>query len=232
MNSVPDTIKRNSENILIGLTYFLLFCGGLWHILDVFQSLMRITAAPLLMGLAIMISIVYLKKHTGTINGRFRISFCAWSAIVIVLCFMIEWAGVETGVIFGIYRYGDTLQPQIFDVPVAIGFAWLCMLLTSAAVVQSLTGRWSKLSPFILAALISFAMVLFDVVMEPAAVKLNYWTWIGDHIPVRNYIAWFVISYLFSMLAIAMEIFRNRLPRIAFHAYWAQLIYFALVILK
>ena len=145
---------------------------------------------------------------------------------------MIEWAGVETGVIFGIYRYGDTLQPQIVDVPVAIGFAWLCMLLTSTAVVQSLTGHWHKISPVILAALISFAMVLFDVVMEPAAVKLSYWTWIGDHIPIRNYIAWFVISYLFSMLGIAMGIFRNRLPRIAFHAYWAQLIYFAMVIIK
>ncbi len=39
--------------------------------------------------------------------------------------------------------------------------------------------------------------LLFDWLMEPIAVKLNYWKWNGNGtIPMKNYICWFAISLL------------------------------------
>jgi putative membrane protein len=41
----------------------------------------------------------------------------------------------------------------------------------------------------------------FDWVMEPIAVKLGYWQWLGDgSIPLLNYLSWFGISALLMLL--------------------------------
>ncbi|MEX0636794.1 MAG: carotenoid biosynthesis protein, partial [Ferruginibacter sp.] len=43
--------------------------------------------------------------------------------------------------------------------------------------------------------------VLFDWLMEPVAVKLGYWTWLGDgEIPFYNYVCWFFISLILLLL--------------------------------
>ena len=44
-----------------------------------------------------------------------------------------------------------------------------------------------------LAALIT---TLIDVVIEPVAIALDFWTWDADEIPLQNYAGWFVISIL------------------------------------
>lgn len=43
--------------------------------------------------------------------------------------------------------------------------------------------------------------VVFDWLIEPVAVKLGYWTWLGNgQIPMFNYISWFVISMLLLLI--------------------------------
>lgn len=37
---------------------------------------------------------------------------------------------------------------------------------------------------------------LFDWIMEPVAVELDYWSWHNGVIPMRNYVAWFLIASL------------------------------------
>lgn len=222
--------KRNlSHRIPIVALYFFLLAGGLWHVLGVFQTLMRILAAPLLIALSLITFIVTFKILP---DQKVRLRLLAWSILVIITSFLIEWLGVKSGKIFGHYAYGETLLPILFGVPIAIGFAWLCMLLTSTAVVQRLLPKFSSYHFIIQAISISLLMVLFDLVMEPAAMKLGYWTWLGGSIPIQNFLAWFGISLIFALIAVAMGLFKAKLPAIAFHAYFAQLIYFGLVILK
>jgi putative membrane protein len=36
--------------------------------------------------------------------------------------------------------------------------------------------------------------VAFDWIMEPVAIRLDYWTWAGGDIPLQNYLAWFLIA--------------------------------------
>ena len=103
------------------------------------------------------------------------------------------------------------------------------MLLSSIAVLQRSGIAQPTQKPWRSIILTALLMVVFDFVMEPAAVKLRYWTWQDGIIPLQNYIAWFLVSLFLMYIAIKRGLFRTRLPRLAFHAFFAQLAYFILV---
>lgn len=215
------------EKIKIAALYFFLIAGGLWHLLDVFNTVMSVLAGPLLMGLAFWLYIEHYKNIPHHINKKYSI----WALIVIIFSYFIEMIGVKTGVIFGEYTYGNVLWPRILDVPVAIGFAWLLMLLSSIALLQRLpylknTSKWFRI------AIAALLMTFFDFMMEPAAIKLNYWSWQNQAVPYQNYAAWFMISLIFLFIAEKLELLKSRQPVLAVHAYFAQLIYFIMVIFK
>lgn len=162
-----------------------------------------------------------------------RPKFAIVSIGVVVVSFGIEWLGVRTGEIFGSYQYGETLQPSIDGVPVSIGCAWFVMLVASTAIAQKIAPKsLADGSRFKIALLVALLMVCFDLLMEPAAVKLGYWTWMSGDIPLRNYLMWFGLSFIFAIIGLYTGLFRRLLPRIAIHLYFAQLIYFGLVALK
>jgi uncharacterized membrane protein len=46
----------------------------------------------------------------------------------------------------------------------------------------------------------SLLMVLYDLFLEPAAMRLDMWSWEGGRIPFSNYAAWFLLSVLFHTL--------------------------------
>ncbi|MBD3377030.1 carotenoid biosynthesis protein [candidate division KSB1 bacterium] len=212
------------EKIKIGLVYFLMAAGGLWHILDLFQTTMRVIAGPLLIILSLLL-IFECWQH-----ARIKRNYLIWVTVVIAGGFFAEWIGVNTGILFGSYTYGTTLQPQLSGVPVAIGFAWLTSASGAIAWSRKITGHREKLwIPSLLAALL---MVIFDVIMEPAAVFLNYWTWQGGHVPVNNYLTWFVLGFLFIILGYRLRATQLVWPGLARHLFLAQILYFALVILK
>lgn len=132
-----------------------------------------------------------------------------WSAKHIVLYlfiaitgFLVEVAGVHTGHIFGNYHYGNVLGIRLFDTPLIIGINWLMLIYF----VYHLTGlcridRWTKLIAG------SLLMVTYDLILEPVAIRMNMWDWSGGEIPVQNYLAWFIISFVFLSL---LHIFKVR----------------------
>ncbi len=225
-------LKEKPDIRVIGFLYFFLVAGGTWHVLGWFQTLMRWLAAPLLIGLALLVLWFVSRSEDESKIPTDRMRLHGWAIFVLIVSFIIEWIGVRTGRIFGHYHYGEILQPMLYGVPLAIGFAWLCMLLTSVAVFQRLSPKALQSNAVTFASGAAVFMVLFDFIMEPAATVLNYWNWKDGLIPVQNYIAWYVISFLFVIFGRSLGLFRKKLPLIAFHAYFAQLIYFALVILK
>ena len=40
--------------------------------------------------------------------------------------------------------------------------------------------------------------VIFDIILEPIAIKFGYWNWSNIDVPLHNYIAWFLIAFFFS----------------------------------
>lgn len=216
------------SKLKIGALYLLLGAGGLWHLLGVFQGVMRVLASPIMFGLA-----VWLFYECWRIYPQHeRRQFAIVSIGVIIVSFGIEWLGVRTGEIFGAYVYGQTLRPSIGGVPISIGCAWFVMLIASTAVAQKIAPKSLAENRFKIAFLVALLMVCFNLLMEPAAMKLDYWTWMGSHIPSQNYLVWFGLGFIFATIGLQTGVLHQPLPQIAIHFYFAQLAYFGLVVLK
>lgn len=211
-----------------GTLYLFLGAGGLWHLLDVFQDVTRLLASPIMFGLAIWLFSECWRMYPQQERPKFAIL----SIGVIVGSFGIEWLGVQTGSIFGAYLYGQTLRPSVGGVPISIGCAWFVLLIAATAVAQRIAPKSLAGNLFKLPVLVAALMVCFDLLMEPAAVKLDYWTWLDNRIPVQNYLVWFGLGFSFATIGLRTGLFHRTLPQIAVHAYFAQLIYFGIVVLR
>jgi putative membrane protein len=108
---------------------------------------------------------------------------------------VIESIGVNTGLIFGEYVYGETLGYQIFETPLIIGMNWLFLVYVSS----SLTGKIIS-GKFISFLFPPVLMVVYDLVLEQVAPDLGMWNWNNEVIPLQNYIAWFVVALLFVLV--------------------------------
>ena len=208
--------------------YLLLGSGGLWHLLGLFQEPMRVLAGPLLIGL----NVWALLEYQAGLSSRAKRRFLLWSAGIILAGFGLEWVGVSTGAVFGAYRYSGILQPQLVGVPVAIGFAWLGVALISHSVVTSvLPAMLNRAS--LTVGLSALLMLLFDLAMEPAAIRLDYWIWAEGEPPMQNYLIWFVTGVLIFTSGKLSGVLRSRIDRpVLLHLYFAQLLYFMMVLLK
>jgi bisanhydrobacterioruberin hydratase len=115
--------------------------------------------------------------------------------LVYISGFVIESVGVNTGLIFGEYIYGKTLGFQIFETPLIIGMNWLFLVYVSSSLTERLnSGRFiSFLLPPVL-------MVIYDLVLEQVAPDLGMWNWKNEVIPLQNYIAWFVVAFIFVLV--------------------------------
>ena len=126
-------------------------------------------------------------------------------------CFLtgvgVEIIGVKTSALFGHYQYGNVLGPGVMNVPWIIGINWFIIIYCCGISVHTLLMKISNRvsateTPQSLKALSIIVdgatlAVFFDWLMEPVAVKLNYWHWNGDgSIPFFNYICWFIVSVL------------------------------------
>ena len=211
----------------IVLLYLFLFLGGLWHLLGKFQEVMRFSAGPILILLS---AIVWFTTRTSLQGSQTKRRFDLFSLFVIVGGILVETVGVQTGFPFGSYHYGETLLPAVGKVPIAIGFAWLGVLLSSTAISQRLLNRFHVDSPWVVILLSAFLMVVFDVVMEPAAIRLGYWDW-GGSIPLQNYIAWWALGALFGWIGYASGALQEKASFFSIHVYFAQLLYFGMSLL-
>lgn len=145
--------------------------------------------------------------------GAVLVMFAGWA---------IEWVGVETGKIFGSYHYGATLGKKVDGIPLIIGVNWFILLYSSLLLAEMITKlNWLK------CVLAGIFMVLMDVLIEPVAVRYDYWQWHTLHIPVQNYIAWGVFG---TLLAFGFSSSNLKLQNpVAVPLYAIQLVFFMLM---
>jgi putative membrane protein len=103
--------------------------------------------------------------------------------------FAAEWIGVHTGYLFGNYSYGSVLGPKLDAIPLLIGINWYLLAISSHWLVSKFKQSIAA-SVFLAAGL----MTGIDVLIEPVAVDLGFWSWQGSDIPWTNYLCWFVVS--------------------------------------
>jgi putative membrane protein len=132
-------------------------------------------------------------------------SFYFFMIAAMMIGFGVEIIGVHTGWLFGKYHYTSQLGYSVFNVPLIIGVNWFIVTYCSGVSIKAFQNKLSSKFPEaslessrkvkLLSVIFDGALlaVLFDWLMEPVAVKLEYWIWEGD-IPFYNYFCWFVIS--------------------------------------
>ena len=117
--------------------------------------------------------------------------------LMLVSGYLIEYAGVKTGYPFGEYLYTDKLQPQLFNVPVAISLSWVIVVVSSFLIVFSENGK-NLFAKVVYSSLIVLGL---DLMLEPFAAFINqFWVWRAGFVPIQNYVSWFVIAIIFSTL--------------------------------
>ncbi len=195
-------IKNFSKDQIATAIALLFHTIGLVGIL-VFKSdlIIRSTPINLLLSFALLIWTQKEKKP----------SFYLFVAIVFFVGFAAEVIGVNTGLLFGNYSYGNALGFKWQQVPLMIGINWIiiiyCCGISVTTLLRNIIQPASDSLPQPSNTLKSLSVitdgatlaVMFDWLMEPVAVKLGFWKWNGE-IPVYNYICWFVISLVLLAL--------------------------------
>ncbi|MDG1333630.1 MAG: carotenoid biosynthesis protein [Crocinitomicaceae bacterium] len=135
---------------------------------------------------------------------------------VIILAggFLVEYIGVHTGLLFGNYEYGAALGPKIGEIPLVIGVNWFCIVVASSALLYSF--RINIVLKAILAGALCTGM---DFLIEPVAIKLDFWDWENGVIPIWNYVCWFGFSTFFSFIYYSLGKSRNK-PAQALYFIW------------
>ena len=148
---------------------------------------------------------------------------------LILFCFTIgmlaEILGVNYGLIFGNYKYGEVLGHKVLNVPVLIGVNWcILVLITGAMSNLFFKNYWNKVFCGII------LMLFMDVLIEPIAPILDFWNFEGGIAKLQNYLGWLFVS--FPMLIL----FHKLKPKVnnsySFNLYFLQVLFFTILIIK
>jgi bisanhydrobacterioruberin hydratase len=169
-----------------------------------------------------------------------NIFFFLFMIVTIITGIVVEIIGVNTGILFGAYQYGNVLGPQIKNVPYIIGINWFIVIFTVGITVHTILNRAVKFvadktaEPPKVLKVISVIVdgatlaVFFDWVIEPVAIQLGFWNWLNTgEIPFYNYACWYFISLL--LLAIFHFCKFEKRNKFAVNLLLIQLIFFLLL---
>ena len=134
--------------------------------------------------------------------------------------YLIEVAGVKTGLLFGHYSYDHALGYELLDVPLIIGVNWFVLVFSSG-----MLSNLFNINRFLRSVIASVLMVIIDFSLEPVAMNYDFWSWENDTVPVQNYVSWFFISLIFQGLFQRLRLKRiNRFAVILFIVQWVFLL--------
>jgi putative membrane protein len=131
-------------------------------------------------------------------HPNWSIKFVIWCVITMLVGFFIEVIGVNTGQIFGYYKYGETLGFKYFDTPLSMSVNWILTAYSSAALVSLATKDTTNW--FIKSVFAAALMVSLDGFIEPVAPRIGMWTWENGVVPFQNYVGWFLTALPLQML--------------------------------
>lgn len=129
-----------------------------------------------------------------------------------------EWLGANFSLLFGSYDYGNNLGVKIDGVPIFIGVNWaLLTFITGELATKIHDSIWFR------AAIGAALMVFLDFLMEQSAPSFDFWSF-GDHVPLENYITWFILAFLFHLIYQKASIKGNH--HFSLNLYLAQVAFF------
>ena len=129
--------------------------------------------------------------------------FWIWTSGVFQAGYILELLGVTTGRIFGQYFYGNNLGFKIADVPVIIGLNWVMLCYVSMHICKIVLNKIvpnKNVHMMTKAALGALFMLIIDIFIENIAPQLDFWYWKNNVVPIQNYTAWYIFSFVFIFI--------------------------------
>ena len=179
-------MKKNQGVFLIAILIIFHMVGLIGIMLPDFKQLILSLS---FLNLLLAFTVIILAENE---NKLLLISFLS---IAFIIGISVELIGVHTGMLFGDYSYGANLGPKLWGVPLVIGINWGVLSITTASITQKI-----NLPVYLKIIVIAFLLVLFDFVMEPVAMKSDFWSWKNDEIPLFNYVCWFFVALILQLI--------------------------------
>lgn len=152
--------------------------------------MLRVTA-----GFTVLTSLLVIAPSVAAGGWRFVL----WAAAAYGFTLLLDLAGASSGAVFGHYTYGKTLGWKWHGVPLLTAANWMMVLngavCVAGRVIPPEADKWRRPAVALLAGLI---LVVFDLLMEPVASRLDYWRWAEGAAPVQNYVVIFIAAVLFA----------------------------------
>lgn len=201
-------VKKNFLKVFLFIFYLVGIAG---HIIPLTRPIMLWLTPYVLLATGVIIFYPVIK------NNQWRLF------IFFVLCglfaFFAEVIGVNYGILFGNYFYGETLGFKILSVPVIIGINWMVILAGSISFSAIISKN--KLAIIFLS---TFFALIFDYLMESVAMQFSYWNWENGTVPIANYLTWGILIFIFTCICVSQRFaMKSTIPAFIFVV---QLVYF------
>lgn len=135
-----------------------------------------------------------------------------------------ELLGVNFGLIFGEYSYGENLGWKIGGVPVIIGINWVILTYVTGTI-----GKRLHKNIYVSSLTSTSLMLGLDVLLEKLAPTFDFWEFEGGEAPLQNFIGWFFIAF------IAQFLFQKQFTKgnliLALHIFIVFLLFFGIFVL-
>ncbi len=172
--------KTATAKISVGLIWLFHF-SGLLGILFIDRELFLETTP-----VNLFITIVLLFVNLPDVNKNVLMA----AVVAFVVGMVVELLGVNYGLIFGQYVYGNNLGVKVGGVPLLIGANWVMLTFITGAV-----GAVFFKHALYAAAFGALLMVLLDLVIEPVAPKFDYWEFANETAPMSNYKGRYLVAF-------------------------------------
>lgn len=156
-------------------------------------------------------------------QARNKHPFWIFLSSCFLIAFIMEVFNMATGMVYGEYTYGDSVGIKFFNIPVLMGLFWTLMIYSVGAFLKNFSIEAHTMRALYGAGL----MVLLDVVLEPVAIKYDYWSWPNLEVPFQRYVGWFVFSFI--MLRFLFEFKFHKRNLVASVLLIAQLVFYTVL---
>lgn len=152
-------------------------------------------------SLNLLIYVVLIIWNLENISKKVLIAF----SIPFFIGFFTEYLGVNYGLLFGTYSYGNNLGIKIWGVPLMICVNWGLLTIITADL-----SRVIHKNIFVRSLLGGLLMMILDLIIEVSAPRFDFWQFENNTVPLKNYIAWFIIGsvahYLYNQISLKTHV--------------------------
>ncbi|MDG2226914.1 MAG: carotenoid biosynthesis protein [Flavobacteriales bacterium] len=152
-------------------------------------------------SLNLLIYVVLIIWNLENISKKVLIAF----SIPFFIGFFTEYLGVNYGLLFGTYSYGNNLGIKIWGVPLMICVNWGLLTIITADL-----SRVIHKNIFVRSLLGGVLMMILDLIIEVSAPRFDFWQFENNTVPLKNYIAWFIIGsvahYLYNQISLKTHV--------------------------